>query len=141
MSSALVKINIKNFQNKLSVNPEKIKKLIRYILRAEKINKSGWINICLVNNPLIKKFNSKFHHTHSATDVLAFNLSTDKKIIQADIIVSTDMAKKQAKIFKTTPDYELSLYFVHGVLHILGYDDNNKKQTQLMRKKESKYVY
>lgn len=136
-----MKITIKNLQNKLTVNPEKIKKLIRNILKIEKINKPGWINICLVNNPTIKKFNTEFHNTKSATDVLAFNLSADKKVIQADIIVSTDTAKKQATIFKTTPNYELSLYLAHGVLHILGYNDNNKKQAAIMRKKESKYVH
>lgn len=136
-----MKITIKNLQSKLSINPEKIKKLIRNILKTEKINKSGWINICFTNNQKIKKFNTKFHNSNYATDVLAFNLSINKKVIQADIIISTDMAKKQAAIFKTTPDYELFTYVAHGVLHILGYDDNNKKQTLIMRKKESKYVH
>jgi probable rRNA maturation factor len=94
-----------------------------------------------VNNPIIKKFNAKFHKTKYATDVLAFNLSTDKKVILADIVVSVDMAKKQAVIFKTTPNYELFIYLAHGVLHLLGYNDNNKRQAAIMRKKESKYVH
>ena len=135
-----MKITIKNLQDKIAVRPRKIKDLIRRVLRGERAKESGWINICFVNNPLIKKFNAKFLKTNSATDVLAFNLGGGKKIILADIMISTDTAIKQATVFKTTPDYELSLYIVHGILHILGYNDRTKTQTRLMRKKESKYV-
>jgi probable rRNA maturation factor len=95
-----------------------------------------------VDNPLIKKNNLKFLKTNSATDVLAFNSSDrkSKKVFCADIMISTDAALKQARSFKTTPDYELSLYVVHGLLHILGYDDQTRAQIKLMRKKESQYV-
>jgi len=135
-----MKITIKNLQNKIVIHPRKIKNLIRKILKGEKVKDSGWINICFVNNALIKKFNAKFLKTNSATDVLAFNLGPGKKVILADIMISTDTAIKQAAVFKTTPNYELLLYLAHGVLHILGYNDRSKAQIKLMRKKESEYV-
>ena len=73
---------------------------------------------------------------------MAFNLSEkkEKNIILADIMISTQEALKQAANFKTTPDYELSLYVVHGILHILGFGDHTRAQIKLMRKKESRYV-
>ena len=137
-----MKITITNLQKKLTVHPKKIKKLILKILKSEKIKESGSINVCFVNNPLIKKINAKFHKVNSTTDVLAFNLSNKiaEKTLLADIVISTDMAVKAAENFKTTKDYELSLYVVHGILHILGYNDQSKAQIKLMRKKESKYV-
>ncbi len=135
-----MKITIKNLQNKIAIHPRKIKNLIHKVLKGERVKESGWINICLVNNALIKRFNAKFLKTNSATDVLAFNLNAGKKIILADIMISTDTAIKQSSVFKTTPGYELLLYIVHGILHILGYNDRTKTQTKLMRKKESEYV-
>ncbi|MDD5465326.1 MAG: rRNA maturation RNase YbeY [Candidatus Omnitrophica bacterium] len=135
-----MKITIKNLQDKIPVHPQKIKNLIHKVLKGEKVKESGWINICFVNNSLIKKFNAKFLKTNSATDVLAFNLGRKKKIILADIMISTDTAIKQAGIFKTTPDYELLLYVTHGILHILGYNDRTKPEVRLMREKESEYV-
>jgi len=135
-----MKITIKNLQNKIVIHPQKIKNLIHKILKGENVTESGWINICFVNNSLIKKFNAKFLKTNGTTDVLAFNLGGGKKIILADIMISTDTAIKQASVFKTTPDYELLLYLAHGILHILGYDDHTENQIKLMRKKESKYV-
>lgn len=136
-----MEITIKNLQNKLPINSLKIKNLIHKILKGEDAQGPGWINICFVDNPRIKKFNAKFLKVNSATDVLAFNLGGNKKPILADIMVSTDKAIKQAAAFKTSPDYELSLYVAHGILHILGFNDRTKTQINLMRKKESVYVH
>jgi probable rRNA maturation factor len=137
-----MKITLQNLQKYVPVSTGKIKKLILKILKGQKIKKSGWINICFVDDRQIKKFNARFHKTKSSTDVLAFNLSDkkEKNIILADIMISAQTALKQAASFKTTPDYELSLYVVHGILHILGYNDRTGSQRKLMRKKESLYV-
>jgi len=137
-----VKITLQNLQKKVPVQTGKIKKLILKVLKGEKVKASGWINLCFVDNPQIKKFNAKFLKTNGATDVLAFNLSDkkEKNIILADIMISAQEALKQARSFKTTPDYELSLYVVHGILHILGFGDRTQSQLKLMRKKESQYV-
>jgi len=72
--------------------------------------------------------------------VLAFNLTDDKKALIGDIIISAETAKRNSRIYKTTLAYELNLYSVHGCLHLLGYDDNNQKNSKIMRKKESKYA-
>jgi probable rRNA maturation factor len=139
---ACMRITLKNLQNKLPIHTGKIKKLILRVIKGEQVKESGWINICFVDNAQIKKFNAKFLKTKSSTDVLAFNLSEKKerKIILADIMISTQEALKQAANFKTTPDYELSLYVVHGLLHILGFNDRSRGEKKLMRKKESQYV-
>lgn len=135
-----MRITIKNLQNKLPIHSSKIKKLILRIIKKERVKESGWINICFVDNACIKKFNAKFLKTNSATDVLAFNLGESKKIILADIMISADKAIKQARSFKTSADYELLLYVVHGILHILGFGDRTKTQINIMRKKENEYV-
>jgi len=138
-----VKITLQNRQKKVKINHKKIKKLIFSVLKGEAVKETGWINICFVDNPQIKKFNAKFLRIKGATDVLAFNL-TDKKeknVILADIMISGQEALKQAHIYKTTPDYELSLYVVHGLLHILGFNDHTIRQIKLMRKKENQYVH
>ncbi|MBU4252223.1 MAG: rRNA maturation RNase YbeY [Candidatus Omnitrophica bacterium] len=137
-----MKITLQNLQKKVPVQTGKIKKLILKVLKGEKVKESGWINLCFVDNPQIKKFNAKFLKTNGSTDVLAFNLSDkkEKNIILADIMISAQAALEQARSFKTTPDYELSLYVVHGILHILGFGDRTESQIKLMRKKESQYV-
>lgn len=103
-------------------------------MASERAQSPGEITVCLVNDQEISRLNAKYLKKNRPTDVIAFSLG-DKKSLCADIVVSTDTASRQAKIFNTSPSYELYLYIVHGVLHVLGYDDKTTKQSQLMQKK------
>ena len=98
----------------------------------------------------ICSLNKKFLGLNNATDVLSFD-STDEEVsytlspknvkeVNGDIIISTDAAIKNAKRFNTSVEHELSLYVVHGVLHLLGYDDHSKNDIAKIRKKEKKIL-
>ena len=70
------------------------------------------------------------------TDVIAFDLSAAKDDeISADLAISTDTAVRNARIFKTHATYEVYLYVIHGILHILGYDDSGAKEKKAMERK------
>jgi probable rRNA maturation factor len=148
-----VKITIKNFQKKIPVNPERIRKVILKVLSKEGARVSGEITICFVDDRRIQELNLKYRHKNVPTDVLAFNLSPRQNLwrgdvlssnksgsIYADIIVSAQTAIRNSEIFKTVLFYELDLYVIHGILHLLGYNDRSPKQKQLMRQKEKEYV-
>ena len=139
----MVRITILDRQNKILVNPEKIKKLISNVLKLEKTKNKGELTISFTTDALIRKLNKKYLKKNAPTDVLAFDISNpkEKEHLRADIIVSTDTALRNAKEFNTTPFYELNLYSIHGLLHLLGYDDHSSKNRKLMRKKELKYVH
>jgi rRNA maturation RNase YbeY len=72
---------------------------------------------------------------YSATDVISFDLSGNKKEFLADIAVSVDTAILNARIYKTSTLCELSRYVIHGILHLAGYDDGTKKQRKIMHEK------
>jgi len=137
-----VKITIKNLQKKIPIYPLRIKRTILKVLSSEKAKNFGEITVCFLNDSAIKKLNKKYLGKDDPTDVLAFDLSIDpqRSCSLADIFISTDTAIKNAGIFKTSPAKESELYVVHGILHLLGYDDRTIKQKQLMHKREAKYV-
>lgn len=87
-----------------------------------------------MNGKRISELNKKYLGKNYPTDCLAFDATND-------VVVSSDAAILNAKIFNTSPLFELSLYAVHGVLHILGYNDRTKKQKIAMHSKERKYVF
>jgi len=99
-----------------------------------------------VTRQRIQAFNKKFLRRSHSTDVLAFdardpgscrhNPKRKADGIAGDIIISTDEALKNSRIFKTTLSRELALYMVHGILHLLGFDDHRPKDIVQMRKKE-----
>jgi probable rRNA maturation factor len=134
-----VKIIIRNLQKKIPISPRtsaRIKKALLKACASEGIKKSGEITVCFVNNQEIKELNLNYLGRNNPTDVMVFDTSASLSI-NADIVISTDTAVSHAKIFKTTPLYELYLYVIHGLLHILGYDDETKKDRLIMRKKEA----
>jgi probable rRNA maturation factor len=137
-----VKISIKNFQNKIPIRPRMVTKVILNTLSQEGVKKSGELTICFVNDTKIKELNWRYLKRKEPTDVIAFDIGNpgDENRIFADIIVSSDRAVANAKIFHTNAFYELYLYLIHGLLHILGYNDKTPRQRQLMQKKENKIL-
>ena len=132
-------IIITNLQKKISISPGRIKKAVLNAILKEGVKKSGEITVCFVTDVLIKKLNLKYLRHSGPTDVISFDISDDSKEFMADIVVSADTAIRNALIYNTTPKQEILLYAIHGILHLIGYDDSNPKQRMIMRKKESLY--
>lgn len=138
-----VKITVKNFQKKIPIYPKRIKEAILKVFSGEAKFLSGEITVSYVTDAKIKELNLRYLSKPAPTDVLAFNLSGSirKNNLIADIVISTDTAVRNARIFNRRPQQELNLYLVHGILHLLGYNDRTTKQKNLMRKKEEAYVH
>ncbi len=130
-------ITIKNLQNKIHIRPKRIKQIVLKVLAKEAKSKPARINVCFVDDSRIKELNRAYLKKDSPTDVLAFDMSgpPDAGCICADIVVSAETAVRNAGIFKTSKIFEAYLYLVHGVLHILGYRDDNPKGKKLMQDK------
>jgi probable rRNA maturation factor len=85
------------------------------------------------------------HESHSGdattTDVLTFDLRTDKtQPVEADIVICADEAASRAAQLQHTIEQELLLYCVHGVLHCLGYDDHDEHSWQRMHALEDEIL-
>lgn len=87
--------------------------------------------------------NKKFLGRAYATDVLSFDLKDEfspKSLVEGEVIISTDAIIKNARLFKTPVAQELTLYIIHGILHLLGFDDHAPDDIQKMRKEEDKIL-
>lgn len=142
-SQESIKVSIINSQKKIFLNPaitRKIKRAVRKTCISERKTGNYEITVCFVSDHRIKELNQLYLRKGVPTDVLAFDITMAdgrySKTIFADIVISTDTVISNAKVFKTAPSYEVLLYVIHGVLHILGCDDRTKKKRAIMRKKE-----
>lgn len=136
-----VRVTILNFQKKIRINPalsSAMKKAVRETVFSEKQIKKGQINICLCDDKKIKVFNRNYFSKDCPTDVIAFNITGpgQKGDFLADIIISTDTVISNSSIFKTAPLYELFFCVIHGILHVLGYEDATGKKRMIMHKKQ-----
>ena len=130
-----MEINVINLQKKIAVGQEKIKEIVRAVLRLEKEQKPGAITVSLLPDGGIRELNTLYLGRYCSTDVLSFDISRTNKELIADIAVSTDMALRNAKKYQTSPGFEIYLYVIHGLLHILGYDDTNSKKRKKMEER------
>ncbi|MBN9385668.1 MAG: rRNA maturation RNase YbeY [Chitinophagaceae bacterium] len=74
------------------------------------------------------------------TDIITFGLSEPGQPINAEIYISIDRVKENAREFKTSIKRELHRVIFHGALHLCGYKDKKKEDQQVMRKMEDKYL-
>jgi len=123
----------------------KIKKLDNYIkLRLKKLSKApGFKNkkqeftILLTSNKKMKKLNRKFRNKNKTTDVLSFPIKNiyKKKNYIGDMALSFEIVNKRSKF--TTFNIEFDKMWVHGYLHLIGYDHKKLKDFKKMDKKEN----
>ena len=139
-------VTFADHQKKVQLNSLKILKITKAILHYESVDQAI-LSVVFVTHQKIKAFNEEYLKRNYVTDVLAFDLSDTvlskrkTKGVIGDIIISTDAALKNVSMYQTTLSEELSLYIVHGILHLCGYDDHKSSDIQRMRKKEKKIVF
>ena len=84
--------------------------------------------------------NKTYLKHHDLTDVITFNFSNNKKTIEGDIYISIERVKENSKTFSESFVSELLRTMVHGVLHLIGYDDKKKGDKTLMIEKENYFL-
>jgi probable rRNA maturation factor len=135
-----MQINIKNPQRKIPVSQKRLKALILKALSLKPGERSGRLNIAFVTDKEIRRLNARYLKRNCVTDVITFDMSLPTAGILADIFVSWEAAMRQARSYQTSALYEAYLYVIHGVLHLLGYDDRTLKQRRLMQKRQEEIL-
>ncbi|TMR61844.1 rRNA maturation RNase YbeY, partial [Streptococcus pseudopneumoniae] len=94
------------------------------------------INYIFCSDSYLSKINRKYLKNNSLTDIISFDQSSDTDEIEGDIFISIDRVRENAKALTFAYNKELALAIIHGVLHLIGYNDKNPTETEEMRKKE-----
>lgn len=81
------------------------------------------VELIVVKNDEIQKLNSEHRNIDKATDVLSFPMDFDfPNMPLGSIVISTDFVEEKAKEYGHSFDEEFTLLYIHGILHLLGYD-------------------
>lgn len=103
---------------------------------AEIENRSiGEINIIFCSDPYILDLNIKSLDHHFFTDIITFDYC-EGDILSGDLYISVDTVRANAEFYNTGFDNELYRVIVHGLLHLIGYDDHSDQDIAVMRSKE-----
>ena len=105
-------------------------------------------DVTIVNNETIHKINREYRNVDRPTDVISFAFLDDKKekelkggpINLGQIIISFEKAEEQAKEYGHSLKREMVFLFVHGMLHLLGYDHMNEADEKVMFELQDKIL-
>jgi len=99
----------------------------------------GDISIVFTSDEYLRDVNKKFLKKDYFTDVITFDNSTEKKL-SGDLIISIERVKENSLHYSQFFADELHRVIIHGILHILGYNDLTVEEKEVMTKKENYYL-
>jgi len=131
-----MKISIVNSQKKVRLNLERIKNTALAALSFLD-EKDAELSVYVVDDVEIKNLNYRYLGKDRATDVLAFSMREGQKLkggegILGDVVISAETAVSQARRYAKDTIDEIELYLIHGILHLVGYDDGSPKAKKKM---------
>jgi probable rRNA maturation factor len=99
-----------------------------------------YLNYIFCSDEYLLQINRDHLNHDYYTDIITFNLSLDKKIIEGEVYISVDRVKENAKVNHTTFKNELHRVLFHGVLHLCGFKDKTRKEEAIMRSTEDYWL-
>lgn len=121
-------------QTDLSVKIEELEEILNYLSNKD-------LELIVVDNETIKEINFENRKKDEATDVLSFPFEQNfPHMPLGSVVISKDFVEKMAKEYNHSTNDEIKLLFIHGVLHLLGYDheidsgEHREKEEELIKK-------
>ena len=149
---AKLKVYIKDDQHQVKI-PVGVRLLIRRccqaVLTTENFGHDAEVSVSFVDNKEIRKLNSIYRQKDSETDVLSFPLCEGDRletnpetgfVVLGDIVISMEMAVKQAKMYGHVLEREIAFLTVHSMLHLLGYDHETSPLDQRKMREKEEFV-
>jgi rRNA maturation RNase YbeY len=115
-----------------------IKEWMEGVIRKES-KRVGVTNMIFCSDEYLLEVNKEFLKREYLTDVISFDYTKEDKI-SGDVLVSVDRVKENAKENGVTFLEELKRVMVHGLLHLIGYDDNTVENKAIMTAMEDLYL-
>jgi probable rRNA maturation factor len=132
-------ISLVNQQSRHAVDENTLVAAVRAVLRDSEFT-SASVSIAVVDDATIRELNRRYLEHDWPTDVLSFVLDHTNGHLNAEVIVSADMAAVNADEFGWSAAAEQTLYVVHGTCHLIGYRDQTPQEIQAMRAAEANYL-
>ena len=109
------------------------------LVAESEIRRLGEVNIIFCSDPYILDINLRYLQHDYFTDIITFDYCEGDKL-SGDLFISVDSVRENALFSGTEFEEELHRVIVHGLLHLIGYDDHSEAEKKVMRSKENYYL-
>ncbi len=134
----MIKYQLDNI-SQFIVEPNTYFPWIKQVIQEEN-HQPGDLFYHFCSDGFLLKLNQDFLQQDYLTDIITFPFSTQPEIISGEIFISIDRVRENASALQTGFEREFARVLIHGVLHLLGYDDHTAKEKRVMRSKEDYYL-
>lgn len=154
-----MEIFVADEQSEVEVDLERLVRLARLVLRQERVSEDADLSVICLDEKTMAELNRSFLNSDHATDVLAFPMDEDFEpevrdtgpggrlseppeppLLLGDVVLCPAVAKRQAEERRVSLESEMDLLFVHGILHLLGYDHATTEEARAMEIRERKLL-
>ncbi len=134
------KVAISSTQKAIRVPRKRIAELVVFVANTEGC-RVGDVDIAVVDSAKMAELNRRYLRHAGTTDVLSFDLSESPKAgLSVQLIVCGDLAVTEAAARGLKPTRELMLYIVHGLLHVMGYEDQSVRGSVRMQARQEELL-
>ncbi len=126
----MIKFNINNDYQDLQVYTKDLKRALKALCKILKIKEKFILDLSIVDEKKIQQINKDFRKKDYATDVISFAFNDNKEFqteLLGEIFICYEKIIEQSKKYEHSIRREYVFLFVHGVLHLLGYDHIQKE--------------
>ena len=128
----------------MKVPRRKLRAVLKHVMREE-LGREVNISVAVVGDRRIAELNKTFRGHLGPTDVLAFpfgekEMGLEDQKVFGEIVISAQRARHEARLRHIEAELELTLYAVHGMLHLVGYDHQSVQQAKKMRRRETEIL-
>jgi probable rRNA maturation factor len=133
------KVSIASPQEAVPIDKRRFREVVRIVLEGEGVADAE-VSLAFVDNPTIHRLNKQFLQHDEPTDVLSFPLSDSAKKLAGELVIGAEVARDRAAEMGHDVQAELTLYVIHGLLHLCGHDDHDEADAKEMRERERHYL-
>ena len=138
-----MELDFNSFDESLNDYQTVYEELVEKTLNHLGLHFDPYISVTFVDNEFIHNINRDYRHIDRPTDVISFAFldgdenkdkifQSNSMVVLGEIYISFDKAREQALAYGHSLDRELKFLFVHGLLHLLGYDHMTKEDEKIM---------
>lgn len=134
-------IHVSNRQKSLKFLSKHVKPIVKHVIQEEGQHCQE-VSIYFVDTEEICRLHDEFFNDPSTTDCISFPMDGEEEEyrVLGEVFVCPETALQYAQSNKLDPYEETTLYLIHGLLHLMGYDDIEEEDIQRMRTAEAHHL-